>query len=80
MSYRLERAIHHCARLDTRTNQRLGELPIQRATAESNFFERNTDLNAGDIVVDGNERLAPGITTSGDQLVNVVGCKLDPIR
>src|ERR1700682_4842645 len=34
-----------------------GELAIQIAAAESNFLQRNSDLNASDIVVDGNKSL-----------------------
>src|SRR5438309_216056 len=55
------------------------ELSVQKATAEPNFFQWNSDLNMGDIVIDGNESLAPSPATLGNQLVNIVGGQLDSI-
>ena len=56
-----------------------GELSIQISAAESNFFQRDRELNMGNIIVDRNKSLPPSLATGGNQLVNVVGRKLNPI-
>ena len=56
------------------------EFPIQKTPAEPKFLERNTHLNARDIVLDGNVSLAPQFLVPGDELVDVVGRQLNPRR